>query len=1080
MKSKTIKQARREKARADKARHGPPIDRFAMDEALSKRNQKGKIASTVLNTFLRGTAKVMYHVLLGRETPAQAKPGECRSCTQGATAVYRFEEWSDVRTFWERVPLIDLGMVVCLGHDGKPCPSPFAGERTVLAIDWYGFQQLNVRFCACPVNAIEGASAEEVLDTRDACQLVMSGYWPASYARPKTVFSLDVMNHFQYLANAANINVYDFINVLARHTDDVEPQNVEDRRREFLRAMRDYVNVTVCKCKGEIPRENMPPVCLAVLCPACPQPDINMVPGWEDDPIELSYRDAFIFAIDGNFHQNMKEKNVDPTDFPLWKGAAYFANEDQFKLYQDTYPSTGKQPTKCSRFTAMGYHGYLGKVSGMIGLSCARQMFVLPSGGVDLEKGERYEAIYLSDAFVHPVCRFVFVDFGLLSALQRYKSLKRLVGSYDIFCQYIIHLFTRLQLLVAWFEKFWNGVITMLPESMAWVFAVPKFHLIGHILKCRYKFSFNWLPGVGMTDGEGPERIWSSLNALGQRTREMSPGHRHDVINDYQGDWNWRRTQSCAVSTRRKWNDAQENLPAAERILRELEENIQKRFPGSLEFWKADEAEWQRKVVDPKEHAKLDNPYELSSSKALSVEDSLDPLPKPIVMDENEGSIAKEVEGTVGDQSEESVGDQSEESVGEGTTPPAGDEAKSPANAEEGSCSPLYALINEGLSLEKHRQDCLRAIESNDNASIVEKWYESLKTSYDAWRTRYNGFFVPLLDEAMGDVVVDSEAAPVVASASELEQASSVPAEPSDTATQPSGQPSSTSSTTKKRGREDESEKAPKQVKPSERLDGMEILLPSSYSISLQQKPSLAEAAHIERELQEVIAEKALNNLRTHIITKYAFLNDAKKIPTTQQTVTRKAAKTLQKEQAIHIAASDYRRTRAALVKLGMSEQDAKFHTLLAKDLVPFKISKQRGLGTSRDHDQSWIWGQLRFSGDVSSKKVDEYCEDVIRVHWFHKSAIYAHWKEEEVITSREMECQVLFHIYHKKKWEKDAEVHEASSRLGSAAYCRKQANVYQRLLDGCYAAFKGTGVKLVGTHHVPICRSSHPQKATV
>lgn len=42
MKSKTIKQARREKARADKARHGPPIDRFAMDEALSKRNQKGQ------------------------------------------------------------------------------------------------------------------------------------------------------------------------------------------------------------------------------------------------------------------------------------------------------------------------------------------------------------------------------------------------------------------------------------------------------------------------------------------------------------------------------------------------------------------------------------------------------------------------------------------------------------------------------------------------------------------------------------------------------------------------------------------------------------------------------------------------------------------------------------------------------------------------------------------------------------------------------------------------------------------------------------------------------------------------------
>lgn len=38
----------------------------------------------------------------------------------------------------------------------------------------------------------------------------------------------------------------------------------------------------------------------------------------------------------------------------------------------------------------MGYGGYGGRVSGTVGLSCARHMFVLPGGGVDLQKGERY------------------------------------------------------------------------------------------------------------------------------------------------------------------------------------------------------------------------------------------------------------------------------------------------------------------------------------------------------------------------------------------------------------------------------------------------------------------------------------------------------------------------------------------------------------------------------------------------------------------------------------------------------------------------------------------------------------------
>lgn len=127
--------------------------------------------------------------------------------------------------------------------------------------------------------------------------------------------------------------------------------------------------------------------------------------------------------------------------------------------------------------------------------------------------------------------------------LQRWKKLKQHVASYDIMCQFAILLLLRVNVLVEWFKATWNGVVSALPEGLVTIFAVPKFHLIGHQLKCRYKFSFNWLPGVGMTDGEAPERIWSSLNALGQRTREMSPGHRHDVINEFCSDMNWRRTQ---------------------------------------------------------------------------------------------------------------------------------------------------------------------------------------------------------------------------------------------------------------------------------------------------------------------------------------------------------------------------------------------------------------------------------------------------------------------------------------------------------------------------------------------------------
>ena len=101
---------------------------------------------------------------------------------------------------------------------------------------------------------------------------------------------------------------------------------------------------------------------------------------------------------------------MDPLDFPLSKGAGYFVNEDDVKRYEadlgDFKPEVRGCPTvvahlidgvlkhsTCHKFGAMGYAGYGGAVSGTIGVSCARHMFILPSSGVDLKKGERYAVV---------------------------------------------------------------------------------------------------------------------------------------------------------------------------------------------------------------------------------------------------------------------------------------------------------------------------------------------------------------------------------------------------------------------------------------------------------------------------------------------------------------------------------------------------------------------------------------------------------------------------------------------------------------------------------------------------------------
>ena len=126
---------------------------------------------------------------------------------------------------------------------------------------------------------------------------------------------------------------------------------VQDRYREFMASMREYSFLRACKRAFQSPQANMPARSLAVICPACPQPGQNMRPEWQNrlpkfryvEPYECRkvardvfarrYLDALFYAIDGNYHQHSRKKPTDPNDFPFTKGAAYFANEDDYRKY---------------------------------------------------------------------------------------------------------------------------------------------------------------------------------------------------------------------------------------------------------------------------------------------------------------------------------------------------------------------------------------------------------------------------------------------------------------------------------------------------------------------------------------------------------------------------------------------------------------------------------------------------------------------------------------------------------------------------------------------------------------------------
>lgn len=82
----------------------------------------------------------------------------------------------------------------------------------------HGIHHLAVRFCGCT-----GDATKEVVP--DATQLLQHGFWPASWSKPSTIFTLGLMKTFSLLATQANVNAYDYFEVLRRKTDGIFPQD---------------------------------------------------------------------------------------------------------------------------------------------------------------------------------------------------------------------------------------------------------------------------------------------------------------------------------------------------------------------------------------------------------------------------------------------------------------------------------------------------------------------------------------------------------------------------------------------------------------------------------------------------------------------------------------------------------------------------------------------------------------------------------------------------------------------------------------------------------------------------------------
>jgi len=109
--------------------------------------------------------------------------------------------------------------------------------------------------------------------------------------------------------------------------------------------------------------------------------------------------------------------------------------------------------------------------------------------------------------------------------------------SYDIWCSYHANMKKR-------FSKYFPQAAKLLDKMRG---AIPKMHVKNHVEACQLLWAFNYIEHSGETCGELVETGWSEGNQVAGSTKEMNAGHRHDILDEYHGYWNWTKTHRLGM-----------------------------------------------------------------------------------------------------------------------------------------------------------------------------------------------------------------------------------------------------------------------------------------------------------------------------------------------------------------------------------------------------------------------------------------------------------------------------------------------------------------------------------------------------
>ncbi|KAI6033374.1 hypothetical protein EDC04DRAFT_2868870 [Pisolithus marmoratus] len=178
-------------------------------------------------------------------------------------------------------------------------------------------------------------------------ELLWQRLFPASISKPKTAFTFDVLDHFLIDALECKTSAMSFYQKLKRFTNNAFTERVPDRYRGLMRVSWLWRDLKHRKWFGFGHDTEQDPGDggLALFCPACPQPGLNLPTDWR-----ARYDRQYV--IDGNFTAQHMKMNKPESDVALSDGKGYMVSEGPYQSHlQQSLDS--KERSTCSNHWAI-------------------------------------------------------------------------------------------------------------------------------------------------------------------------------------------------------------------------------------------------------------------------------------------------------------------------------------------------------------------------------------------------------------------------------------------------------------------------------------------------------------------------------------------------------------------------------------------------------------------------------------------------------------------------------------------------------------------------------------------------------